>query len=178
VFRSRRYSFRKILLKQYVLPSFFVISISSFFVVTQGEGFVKKNRLDDGLGNSIFQPAHRDKRVCQDFRVTDQMINHTECLVNGGHRVEALLWGDSNAAHFVPMLAELSEAYGFSFRNVAHSSCPPLLNGAENFISERRMIDCLDSIEVVESAISSYDLVILSAAWGLYYSNNSEQFEG
>ncbi len=139
-------------------------------------GFYANENLEANI-STIPQPVHRDQRVCQEFLVTDELITESRCDINPTADLKALLWGDSNAAHFVPLLAEVAAEKGFSFRNIAHSSCPPLLFGADELITPRRKAECLASINVVRSSLEYYPVIILSAAWGFYYNNNPGLFE-
>ncbi|WP_144244164.1 acyltransferase family protein [Nitrincola sp. A-D6] len=170
VFRKKGENFKWIFAKQYVFPSLLVLIICIFYIATKGVGLYSSTNLDMTSNlNTIPQPVHRDERVCQEFLVTDALISESRCDINPNFDSKALLWGDSNAAHFVPLLAEIASETGFSFRNIAHSACPPLLSGAGEFITPQRKNDCLTSISVVRNSVNNYPVVILSAAWGFYY---------
>jgi peptidoglycan/LPS O-acetylase OafA/YrhL len=178
VFRKKTGSFKLIFTKQYVFPSLLVIVICMFYIGTKGLGFYSGNNINVITKvNVIPQPAHRDTRVCQEFLISEELLNEPRCSINSSSASEILLWGDSNAAHFVPLLAEVAFEKNFSFRNIAHASCPPLLFGAEYLIPENRKADCLASIEIVKNSLDDYPIAFLSAAWGFYFNNNPDMFK-
>ncbi len=72
-------------------------------------------------------PAFMSERVCQSQMVTAEEMTNPKC-VNGADGVGepgVILWGDSNAAHYVGMLDVFGRSAGFRFRNVEIGSCPP-----------------------------------------------------
>src|SRR5690606_22308792 len=79
-----------------------------------------------------------------------------------------LLYGDSNAAHYVGVITELAQAAGVSFRNYAHSGCVPIGSDPTPFMSSRRLKTCLISHQVVARDLSKYDVVFIGAAWDNY----------
>ena len=113
--------------------------------------------------------------VCQRPRLSAAELQSKACIVNAEQTPSVLLWGDSNAAHYVGMLGAFAEASGFAFRNVAHSSCPPLLRGAAATQKPERLEKCLASIDVVRQYLDGYSTVILGAAWAVH-ARNSDHF--
>ncbi|WJN59949.1 acyltransferase family protein [Pseudomonas sp. SO81] len=113
--------------------------------------------------------------VCQRPRLSEAELQSKACIVNAEQARSVLLWGDSNAAHYVGMLGAFAEASGISFRNAAHSSCPPLLQGAEATQKPERLENCLASIDVVRQYLHDYSTVILGAAWAVH-ARNSDSF--
>lgn len=103
--------------------------------------------------------------VCQRPRLSDVELQSKACIINADTEPSVLLWGDSNAAHYVGMLGAFAEVSGFAFRNAAHSSCPPLLEGAAATQRPERLERCLASIDVVRKHLDAYSTVILGAAW-------------
>ncbi|QKE65455.1 acyltransferase [Aquipseudomonas campi] len=106
--------------------------------------------------------------VCQRPRLREAELQSKACIVNAEKEPAVLLWGDSNAAHYVGMLGAFAEASGFGFRNAAHSSCPPLLQGTAATQKPERLEQCLASIEVVRQHLGDYSTVILGAAWATH----------
>lgn len=116
--------------------------------------------------------------VCQKPELKESDIRSPECIVNSfGVEPSILLWGDSNAAHYVGLLGELAKHYRFSFRNIAHSACPPLLGSAERFTPAQRVQACRKSNKIVIPSLAEYEMIILSGAWGTYLKSSSEQFK-
>jgi len=103
--------------------------------------------------------------VCQRARLSETDLQNMACVINSEREPSVLLWGDSNAAHYIGVLGAFAEATGFAFRNAVHSSCPPLLEGAAATQKPERLEQCLASIEVVRRHLNDYSTVILGAAW-------------
>ncbi|USR41534.1 acyltransferase [Ectopseudomonas hydrolytica] len=106
--------------------------------------------------------------VCQRARLSEADLQSKACIINPEREPSVLLWGDSNAAHYVGMLGAFAEASGFAFRNAVHSSCPPLLEGAAATQKLEILERCLASIEVVRRHLGNYSTVILGAAWTVH----------
>lgn len=136
-----------------------------------------------GVGVRYFFPVQRDQilsiseapvashtaaHVCQRRTLTLEDAVSPECRINSTEEPTVLLWGDSNAAHYVGALSALAEQYDFSFRNIAAGSCPPVLNDAWTFTDGNRREFCRQSIQVVEQMLPYYDVIILGGAWGSY----------
>jgi hypothetical protein len=120
--------------------------------------------------------------VCQRTALIDAQLKNKACILNSDQEPSVLLWGDSNAAHYVGMLAAFAETTGFAFRNVAHSSCPPLLEGAAAATQKPEGVErCLASIGVVKQYLDRYSIIILGAAWSGYFARDvsfSRNLEG
>jgi peptidoglycan/LPS O-acetylase OafA/YrhL len=133
----------------------------------------------DGLGGYAFTSykaeynsknsgaqTRTDGYVCQEPELTERDIANVRCNVNApDDDPRILLWGDSNAAHYVGMLAALGSSHGFSFKNLAHSSCPPFYRNAEDFVAGDKTEECRRSSGRVVEVIDQFDGVILSASW-------------
>lgn len=79
-----------------------------------------------------------------------------------------LLWGDSNAAHYVGSLGAVARQLGFAFFNLAHSACPPLLEDPTPFISARYRASCRASLQTVQPLFDDFSVIVMSAAWSTY----------
>ncbi len=115
--------------------------------------------------------------VCQRSRLSETDLQNRACIINSEREPSVLLWGDSNAAHYVGMLGAFAEVSGFAFRNAVHSSCPPLLKGAASTQKPERLEKCLASIELVRQHLSDYSTVILGAAWAVHARRSDRFFE-
>lgn len=80
---------------------------------------------------------------------------------------EILLWGDSNAAHYVGYLKAIAEERNFSFRNISHSSCPPVRE-VEGLTKAELSQSCKEFNEKAFSESKKYKTVILGASWESY----------
>ena len=115
--------------------------------------------------------------VCQRSRLSEADLQNRACIINSEQEPSVLLWGDSNAAHYVGMLGAFAEVSDFAFRNAVHSSCPPLLQGAAATQKPEMLEKCLASIEVVRSHLSDYSTVILGGAWAVHARRSDRFFE-
>jgi peptidoglycan/LPS O-acetylase OafA/YrhL len=108
--------------------------------------------------------------VCQDWRISPADLTRKECLLGrksgDGANSAALLWGDSQAAHYIGVIDAIATAGGFQFRNVAASACPPLFSDLKGVADHED--DCRASLELIRPAASAYPVVILAAAWATY----------
>jgi hypothetical protein len=118
--------------------------------------------------------AYSYSYVCQRPLLSDKELQKPECILNSTHEPKVLLWGDSNASHYVGMLGAFAEASGFSFRNAVHSACPPLLSGAGKKQKKLQQKNCLDSISTVKKYLGNYPTVILGAAWAVHSARNGD----
>lgn len=120
-------------------------------------------------------PSSLLAEVCQRPQLTASDVRDPACA--SGSSPNVLLWGDSNAAHFVPALNTIGDRAGFTLRNAAHSSCPPLMNNAAVFVDAARRQQCARSSEVVHRELPGYQGVILAANWPAYWRRNDTFLE-
>ena len=120
-------------------------------------------------------PAFQSERVCQSRRATPSELTNPDCVVGAatGAEPSILLWGDSNAAHYVGMIDVFGKAGGFSVRNVQVDTCPPVDGDPSPFLDPRQGDDCRISLQLLRPFIDSYDTIILSASWDLYDRHSS-----
>lgn len=114
------------------------------------------------------RPAYAYEFVCQREQLTIADLENPACL-NG--KPNALLWGDSHAAHFVGVFREM----GLDFRNAAASSCPPLHDG-QLFTSIRYRDACRASLDLIFAHLDEYPTLVLGGQWSAYV-DNRERFE-
>ncbi|MGW8394446.1 acyltransferase family protein [Pseudoduganella sp. HUAS MS19] len=121
------------------------------------------------------QPAFGQSYVCQRQRLTETDISNDRCVVGAsGGPVKVLLWGDSNAAHYIGMLGEFARHEALQFRNVEIGECPPLLDDPAPFLLPKRIADCRSSLALVRKTLDQYDTVILAASWSLYQQRSAQ----
>jgi peptidoglycan/LPS O-acetylase OafA/YrhL len=123
------------------------------------------------------RPAFMFDRVCQRQRIATADLKNPNCVL-GDTQVEeprAILFGDSNAAHYVGMIEAFANHGGFRFRNVEIGSCPPLARDPAPFVSARREVDCRASLARVLPVVDRFPVVIVSSSWSSYASR-SEAF--
>ena len=116
------------------------------------------------------RPAHKYDYVCQANRLSQEDIKNPACIVgkNSERSPKILLWGDSNAAHYIGMLGVFARNHGFQFRNVQIGACPPLVSDPTDFVATKRLNDCRYSLELVWPLLQEYEVVILSASYPGY----------
>lgn len=124
------------------------------------------------------RPANELDYVCQRKKIEQTDITNTHCVVgsksNSGSP-EILLWGDSNAAHYIGMIEVFAKNSGFHFRNLEVGTCPPMLSDVRDFVDIRRIEDCRSSQILIQEVIAKTDVVIIAAAWN-FYQQKSERF--
>jgi peptidoglycan/LPS O-acetylase OafA/YrhL len=74
------------------------------------------------------QPAFTFEWACQRQRVTQADAVDPRCVLGAELPIppKAILWGDSNAAHYIGVVNAIASAAGFRFRNLEVGSCPPI----------------------------------------------------
>jgi peptidoglycan/LPS O-acetylase OafA/YrhL len=156
-------------LRYVVFPIGLSVLALLLIVKTDGMGFYASNqayRIAYSAASAPPQPASTLAQVCQHRRVTTTELQSPACRSDPNSEPGILMWGDSHAAHYVPVVSAIAEEAGFAFRNIAHSACPPLLTGAGDFAARSYRDDCAASSQAVASVLDDYRAVILSAAWG------------
>lgn len=113
------------------------------------------------------------KYVCMRKGLTGADATDARCVLNAGQAMpgapKVLLWGDSNAAHYVGMVGAFARHGGFGLRNLQVGTCAPLLGPVEGIVNSARVNDCSSSQAVVREVLKDTDVVIISAAWGHYH---------
>jgi peptidoglycan/LPS O-acetylase OafA/YrhL len=98
--------------------------------------------------------------------VHESLLSQPNCYINGdGTQPDYLLWGDSHAAHYLGALGGVAKYAGFSFNNVAHWACPPLIGDLTEIVPPARLDNCERSVQVVADNLDGYDVIFLAASW-------------
>ena len=116
------------------------------------------------------RPTWEYPYVCQRKRLSLAEGTNPQCVLGPDSTGEppTLLWGDSNAAHYIGVLGAFAREAGFRFRNVAVGWCPPLLIDPQPFVDARHERDCVASLAVVRPLIDRAQVLIISASWTDY----------
>ena len=79
-----------------------------------------------------------------------------------------LLWGDSQAAHFIGVIGEVAKQGGFAFRNATHSTCPPVFGG--DYGAGAYKAGCGPFRRDIEAAAraGAFRTIVMSGAWSQY----------
>lgn len=90
--------------------------------------------------------------------------NATACLRTSGKASNALLWGDSFAAHYVAGITRLAEKADVNILQYTSAGCPPIFGYRSLAIP-----NCMDFNDNVGAILAAHDIkiVILSARWDL-----------
>jgi len=139
----------------------------------------------DGFGSRYFSEKYRTKIkkvsyqtnaarsfsfICEARLLTIEDIKNKDCVVGYkkalGHDI--LVWGDSNAAHYVGMLHVFAKHEKYKFKNLSASSCPPLRSDPQRFVTRKVYESCRESLELIDKSLSRYSTVIIAAAWSNY----------
>ena len=119
------------------------------------------------------------KYVCMRKALASSDAADPRCVLNAeGATLDAptvLLWGDSNAAHYVGMVGAFARHAGFGFRNLEVGTCAPLLGPVDGIVDPSRLKDCAGSQPVIKEVLKRTDVVIIAAAW-TFYQDRSPQF--
>jgi peptidoglycan/LPS O-acetylase OafA/YrhL len=175
--RRSKESVWRVIVYQYVLPAGSLAVVALAIQYNGGYGFRSiaagyMQRLSALRESS--SPAFAATYVCQKGLIRQEDADATRCVI-GDRRagpVDALLWGDSNAAHYIGMIGAFAEKSGFSFRNLIHSACPPIDGDPESYVIAARLSDCRRSLDVARPVVDAFDQVIISASWSTYQSRH------
>jgi hypothetical protein len=135
--------------------------------------------VDPRLSNRYDKPkaAYQFDYVCQRERASFTDVHNENCVIGDDSTAppKVILWGDSNAGHYVGVIGEIARKAGFRFRNIEVEACPPLTGDPEPFVFAKRLADCRASRELVLPEIAAAEVVIISASWS-DYAGRSDQF--
>jgi peptidoglycan/LPS O-acetylase OafA/YrhL len=114
--------------------------------------------------------ANQFDYVCQRQNASAEDTHNERCVLgaDGTEPPNAILWGDSNAAHYVGVVGTIAREAGFRFRNIEVGSCPPIQADPAPFVSAKRLADCRSSTAPIVAAVKQFDTVIISASWTTY----------
>ena len=116
------------------------------------------------------QPAYRFPWSCQRSRLEARDLAEPGCVLGqpAERAPRVLLWGDSNAAHYIQALNVIAAQAGYNFRNVEVGSCPPVFGDPRAFVKAERYADCRDSVQQLRAVLPDYPVLLISATWTDY----------
>jgi len=174
--KPTRYSTKsalQIFTKQYILPAGTLAIIAIVAMKLDGYGvrwfsdsYQEKRTL---LKNQI-KPAYEYNYVCQNQIIKPENVNDKRCIVGSKSDTSpnVLLWGDSNAAHFVGMIGYFAQEAGFSFQNMEIGACPPINSDPIDFVNPKRLSDCRKSRDIAWETVNRFPIIIISSNWSSY----------
>ncbi len=160
---------------QFAIPTTFLVVFSVSIMLTDGYFLHWNASIHKEIQNTTL-PAYKYDYVCQEWELTDKEINSSKCIVGAkeASKPSVLLWGDSNAAHYLGIVGEFAKVGGFQFKNLEHASCPPIYSDPTIFVPAKRLKGCKNSLELVTESFSDIDVIIISAAWDSYLSRSDD----
>lgn len=167
--------------KNKALPSAIAVSILGFSAlsITQGgiissispDNYAQKIKENTELTNNALSLPY----VCQS-NFKPEFFDSEKCLI--GTRDDSpsvLVFGDSNAAHYVGYLDVISKQQGISARNVEHHACVPFEGiVSQKYINPGYYDSCEKYNTEVRKRLSDYNTIIVGASWGSYAQRNSD----
>lgn len=170
-----------------VISRFYVTPTFALVILALGAQYL------DGYGVHFFSTDYRDaisaQRIqrgpgskssyCLNWRVTSQDADSAQCII-GDRRMgdpKVLLWGDSNADHYIGMLSVFADRDGYNFRALNHSACPSIFDDPKPFLDRKlsqHWNNCEDSLRLIKEKIESYPVIFISSSWSGYQGRNSE----
>jgi peptidoglycan/LPS O-acetylase OafA/YrhL len=115
---------------------------------------------------------------CQGSRFDSRVLGEARCIIGDTPSSTTaepaiLLWGDSEAAHYIGVVGALAKEDHFRFRNATLSSCPPIFGG--DYGEGIRKLSCDKFRPYMQKAIltGNYGAVVVSGAWTHYFKNKS-----
>lgn len=166
-FRRSRRNLKVVALRHFAIPAAAIAALCHANISSLGYGpwvlTDYRERLAAYAANNA--PAPAMKYVCQARALKPDDLVDPNCIINGTEEPDVLLWGDSNASHYVGAVSALAREIGFSFRNFAHASCPSLLQEPERFVPSRAVDYCRNSSRLAHARLDRYSTIILSSSW-------------
>ncbi|WP_026377132.1 acyltransferase family protein [Aestuariibacter salexigens] len=178
---ARRFKARtsSVFLYYFAAPAGALLALS--FLVFRSDGFFMHYK-----GDELRTISERSKAVyeyeyaCQEFVLDVNHLKKGECTLGQGSNLnepDILLWGDSNAAHYIGMIGAFARYENLSLKNLQHSSCPPIIWSPSGYVPPKREETCSNSLDTMAEAVKRFDSIVISAAWIDYVNYNSDFLE-
>ena len=167
---------------EYIIPMSTLTFVSLFLIYSQRTGidiYSSKYEIEREQIRKKSKAAFLYDYVCQRQAFNEADITDPRCLVGKAASTGSMviLWGDSNAAHFVGMIGAIADRSGFEFRNMEVGSCPPVMTDPVAYVEARRISDCKILSNAMMRVLEQYDVVIISASWNSYQTRSSQFIE-
>ncbi|MDX2367595.1 MAG: acyltransferase family protein [Colwellia sp.] len=179
-FRYSQLSLTQVCFRQFALPATILIVISVNSIANKGY-FLESEEYQakiETMGQGIISPNKYDY-VCQKWQINDDDVNNSNCILGRGTDnsiPQILLWGDSNAAHYIGILGVFAEATETPFRNFSHASCPPVNIDPKGLVVENRLEDCRKSLKIALDQLHKYKVLIIGASHTSYIKKSEAYF--
>lgn len=168
--------------RQFFVPAGVLACLAIVSTKIDGYGprwFSETYRADLAAIRGSIRPAYAYDYVCQRQRIRAEDVQDAHCVLGAETDAPpvAILWGDSNAAHYVGMLGVFARQQGFRFRNVEIGACPPIDGDPEEFVNAKRLSDCRASLKIVRPIVDAFPVVLISASWSIYQTTSERFFD-
>lgn len=169
-FRSSRAPFPQVLAKFALAPTALVAALCFGLIVTNGYGPYRWTDYSNKLAAmQADRPTVVGPHVCVASTINADLFAREDCRTGAADASsEVVLYGDSNAAHYVGFISAVAESAGVAVRNIAHSSCPPILGDTKPFVRPEVARACAVSRGRIGGMIRSYDTHVIAASWPTY----------
>lgn len=180
-FRYSKSNFSQVFFKQLVLPTTILVVFSIAFIA--GNGYLLKSTQYEVLLRNVEQKIispNRYEYVCQKMELDNKEVNKESCIIGNAVNKEPpqiLLWGDSNAAHYIGILGEFANQTNTPFRNFSHAACPPIIKDPKGIVLDKTLEKCRKSLEVAFKEIPKYKYLIVGASHTSYMERSDTYFE-
>jgi peptidoglycan/LPS O-acetylase OafA/YrhL len=174
-FRHVNLSLSQLTLRQFIMPSLVIVILSTIVIKTDGFGIRSINSAYQSTLKNVTNHAKTTNRydyICQYWRLEEKHFSDPECVIGSNKKSKILLWGDSNAAHYIGVLGNIAKEQNWSFRNVSHAACPPIFNDVAPYVKVNRLGDCQAAVDLVKSKLQYYQTIVISAAYSNYTSKS------
>lgn len=161
----------RVIWNQYILPAgaLAFLSLAAMYLDGYGLRWVTGYRAEVTALRMQSRPANDYEYVCQVQSLSAGDSRNTRCeLGDAGEASDTLLWGDSNAAHYVGMVGAFAQVGGFRFRNLEIGACPPIDRDPTPYVEARRLADCRKASALASSIVGPFHTLIISADWPGY----------
>lgn len=164
----------------YLLPTM-VLSAAAFIVIATGgfQKYIESGSKHKAALNRLYAdtaPASDYEYNCQLSSFDAGILSRKECVLGApaSEKLEPriLLWGDSQAAHYIGVVGTVLKRKGESFRNATHSACPPVF-GPKGYGIPAYRAGCDAFRPHMQEAILSgrFSTIVMGGAWDIYDTN-------
>ena len=177
--RNSKKTIKEIFIYYFLVPSIVIVLFSVVSINLKGYGlrwFSREYKTTLATLHDQTRPAYDYDYVCQYWLAAEIETNDPNCVIGNNKNIspKAILWGDSNAAHYIGILGTFANESGFRFRNLEVGACPPINTDVTPFGPPTRIQECNNSQELIFKALNEYQVIIISASWAAYF--NQDKF--
>lgn len=169
--RKNNVSTKNVFLWYFIVPAFTIVLASTITIqaITYKSNFIFPWEKLKILQTQTL-PAYAYKYNCQYSIFNVHAYQEKRCVYPEKiKKANAILIGDSNAAHYLGMLRVFAKRLGFSLRNATQSSCPPVFNSNFKWVSPKYQKGCSLYTHTIENIAEQFDTVIIGGSWDQYY---------